>query len=244
MFGCPSLSRKRATVTCVTVELVSAEQYTSMAEIIVDRGVRRRIEDLVGRRRDVRLVAVLVVSVGLVALVLWMRGAPATVAPPATSGAPFAPVAGTPPPSEGIVVHVGGAVRRPGIFELKPGDRVADALELAVARPGADLDALNLAEPVVDGAKIDVPRRGEVADSTQGGEPTASSSTETTATMVNVNTADETLLDTIPEIGPATAQAIIEYRTQIGSFTSVEQLLEVSGIGPATLEAMRPFVTV
>jgi competence protein ComEA len=62
--------------------------------------------------------------------------------------------------------------------------------------------------------------------------------------MVNVNTADETLLDTIPEVGPATAQAIIEYRTQIGSFTSVEQLIEVTGIGPATLEAMRPFVTV
>ena len=75
--------------------------------------------------------------------------------------------------------------------------------------------------------------------------PTGSStSTETSGTMVNVNTADEALLDTIPEVGPATAQAIIDYRTQIGSFTSVEQLIDVSGIGPATLESMRPFVTV
>jgi competence protein ComEA len=238
------LGRKPSTVTCITVELISAEQYTRMAEIIVDRGLRRRLEDLVGRRREMRVVALLVVAVGVVALVLWIRGAPATIAPPATSGAPFAPTAGTPTPAGGIVVHVGGAVRRPGIFELRPGDRVADALELAVARPNADLDALNLAEPVADGAKIDVPRRGEAVESAAASPPSAAAETGAAGSVVNVNTADEALLDTIPEVGPATAQAIIEYRTQIGSFTSVEQLIEVTGIGPATLEAMRPFVTV
>jgi competence protein ComEA len=216
-----------------------------MAEIIVDRGVRQRLQDLVGRRRDVRLVALLVVMAGVVALVLWMRGAPATIAPPATSGvAPFAPTAGTPTPENGIVVHVGGAVRRPGIFELKPGDRVADALELAGTRAHADVAALNLAEQVVDGGKIDVPRRGEAVESAGGLDPASSTSSEAAGAVVNINTADETLLDTIPEVGPATAQAIIEYRTQIGSFTSVEQLIEVTGIGPATLEAMRPFVSV
>ena len=215
-----------------------------MAEIIVDRGVRQRLEDLVGRRRDVRVVALLVVTAGVVALALWMRGAPATIAPPATSGAPFAPTAGTPTPEGGIVVHVGGAVKRAGIFELEAGARVADALELAVARPNADLDALNLAELVVDGAKIDVPGRGETVESVAGTSPSPSASTPPAEAVVNVNTADEALLDTIPEVGPATAQAIIEYRTQIGSFTSVEQLIEVTGIGPATLEAMRPFVTV
>jgi competence protein ComEA len=135
-------------------------------------------------------------------------------------------------------------VKRAGIFELEPGARVADALELAVTRPNADLNALNLAELVVDGAKIDVPRRGEAVESAAGTSPSTSTSTETTSAVVNVNTADEALLDTIPEVGPATAQAIIEYRTQIGSFTSVEQLIDVTGIGPATLEAMRPFVTV
>jgi len=215
-----------------------------MADIIVDGGVRRRLEDLVGRRRDVRLVALLVIIVGVVALALWMRGASAKIAPPATSGGHFAPTAESPTPEGGIVVHVGGAVKRAGIFELEPGARVADALELAVTRPNADLDALNLAELVVDGAKIDVPRQGEAVDSVQGSSPSTSTSTESTGAMVNVNTADEALLDTIPEVGPATAQAIIEYRTQIGSFTSVEQLIEVTGIGPATLEAMRPFVTV
>lgn len=214
-----------------------------MAEIIVDGGMRRRLEELVGRRREVRVVALLVLVAGVVALVLWMRGAPANIAPPATSGAPFAPSAGTPAPGE-TVVHVGGAVKRAGIFELEPGARVADALELALPRPNADLDALNLAELVSDGAKIDVPRRGEAVDSAQGIDLSTSTSTEPAGAIVNVNTADEALLDTIPEVGPATAQAIIDYRTQIGSFTSVEQLIDVTGIGPATLEAMRPFVTV
>jgi len=215
-----------------------------MAEIIVDGGMRRRLEELVGRRREVRVVALLVLVAGVVALVLWMRGAPAKIAPPATSGAPFAPAAGTPSSEGGTVVHVGGAVKRAGIFELDAGARVADALELAVPRPNADLDALNLAEIVSDGAKIDVPRRGETTAVAPGTGTSTASSTEPTGTMVNVNTADEALLDTIPEVGPATAQAIIEYRTQIGSFTSVEQLIDVTGIGPATLEAMRPFVTV
>lgn len=214
-----------------------------MAEIIVDNGIRRRLEDLVGRRREVRVVVLLVLVAGVVALVLWMRGAPARIAPPAMGEAPFAPSAGTPSPEGATIVHVGGAVKRAGIFELEPGARVADALELAVPRPNADLNALNLAEVVSDGAKIDVPRRGEVVDSAQGSVTSTSTSTGTD-TMVNVNTADEALLDTIPEVGPATAQAIIDYRTQIGSFTSVEQLIDVTGIGPATLEAMRPFVTV
>ena len=231
-------------MTHVTVERMSAEQYTSMAEIIVDRTVRRRFEDLVGRRREVRVVALVVAAACAVALVLWMRGAPARIAPPATQ-APFSPSAETPAPESGAVVHVGGAVKRAGVFELDPGARVADALDRAVPRSNADLNALNLAELVVDGAKIDVPRRGEAVASTPGTvDSTSASSSEPDGEAVNVNTADEALLDTIPEVGPATAQAIIEYRTQIGSFTSVEQLIEVSGIGPATLEAMRPFVTV
>ena len=215
-----------------------------MAEIIVDRTMRRRFEDLVGRRRDVRVVALVVAGACAIALALWMRGAPARIAPPATQ-APLSPSAETPAPKSGAVVHVGGAVKRAGVYELDPGARVNDALDLAVPRRTADLNALNLAELVVDGAKIDVPRRGEVVASAPSSVDSASgSTTEPAGEAVNINTADEALLDTIPEVGPATAQAIIEYRTQIGLFTSVEQLIEVSGIGPATLEAMRPFVTV
>ncbi|MGH2698737.1 MAG: helix-hairpin-helix domain-containing protein [Actinomycetota bacterium] len=216
-----------------------------MAEIIVDGGMRQRFEDLVGRRREVRVVVVLVMAAAVVALILWVRGAPATIAPPATSGEAFGPAMASPQtPAGNTVVHVGGAVKRAGIFELEPGARVADALELAVPRANADLNALNLAEVVTDGAKIDVPRRGEAVASAPGNPTPATPSTGAAGATVNINTADASLLDTIPEVGPATAQAIIEYRTQIGTFTSVEQLIEVSGIGPATLEAMRPFVTV
>jgi competence protein ComEA len=216
-----------------------------MAEIIVEGGLRRRLESLVGRRREVRVMVGLVMVVAVVAFVLWIRDAPATIAPPATSGEAFAPATATPAPSAGAtIVHVGGAVKRPGIIELQAGARVADAIELARPRANADLDALNLAELVADGAKIDVPRRGEAPAPAAGSSVPASPSTEASGPTVNINTADATLLDTIPEVGPATAQAIIEYRTQIGNFTSVEQLIEVSGIGPATLEAMRPFVTV
>lgn len=216
-----------------------------MADIIVERGLRSRLEDLVGRRREVRLVAAFVAVAGTVALILWMRGAPATIAPPATSS-DFTVVEtpGAPSPAGVLFVHVSGAVRKPGVYELASGARVADAVDLAAPRPGANLNGLNLAEPIVDGSKIDVPRAGEVAQPVPGvaGAPVVEATPG--ATMVNVNTADMVTLETLPEIGPVTAQAIIDYRTQIGSFTAIEQLLDVSGIGPATFETIRALVTV
>jgi competence protein ComEA len=216
-----------------------------MADIIVESGFRSRLEDLVGRRREVRLVAALVAIVAVVALVLWMRGAPAAIAPPATSNGAAVPVTPETPAETVVVVHVGGAVRKPGIYELRPGARVADAIDLAGLRSVADVNALNLAEPLVDGSKIDVPRRGQGPAPGVGVVPSSpSTAAPGAAAPVNINTADQTVLETLPEVGPVTAQAIIEYRTQIGSFTSIEQLLEVSGIGPATFEAMRPLVTV
>ncbi|MGH2828654.1 MAG: helix-hairpin-helix domain-containing protein [Actinomycetota bacterium] len=217
-----------------------------MADIVVESGFRDRIEDLVGRRREVRLVAALVAIAGVVSLVLWMRGAPATIAPPATSNGGLAPVTPEASTETIVVVHVGGAVRKPGIYELQPGARVADAVDLAGLRSVANVNALNLAEPLVDGSKVDVPRRGETAVPAPGLAPPTSPSTGApgAGTPVDINTADQTVLETLPEVGPVTAQAIIEYRTQIGSFTSIEQLLEVSGIGPATFEAMRSLVTV
>lgn len=219
-----------------------------MADIIVESGFRSRLEDLVGRRREVRLVAALVTIVAVVALVLWMRGAPAAIAPPATSNGVAAPVTPGASTATVVVVHVSGAVRKPGIYELQPGARVADAIDLARLRPSANLNALNLAEPLVDGSKIDVPRRGEgVAPAAGAGVaplPSPPTGAPGTSAPVNINTADQTVLETLPEVGPVTAQAIIEYRTQVGTFTSIEQLLEVSGIGPATFEAMRSLVTI
>jgi competence protein ComEA len=142
-----------------------------------------------------------------------------------------------------LLVHVAGAVHRPGLYEMPAGARVADAVQAARGpTERSDLDALNLAEPLQDGLKIDVPRRGEALAAAPAPQPGASAAGP--AVPVNLNVADQAALETIPEIGPVTAAAILEYRAQVGSFSSVEEVLEVSGVGPATLEAMRPYVTV
>ena len=140
------------------------------------------------------------------------------------------------------MVHVAGAVHRPGLYELSAGARVADALRAARGPlRRADVDSLNLAEPVVDGAKVEVPVRGSAAPGTV---PAVVPSASPSVAVVDLNIADAAALETIPGVGPVTAAAILEYRTEIGSFTSVDQLLEVSGIGPVTLENLRPYVTV
>jgi competence protein ComEA len=137
-----------------------------------------------------------------------------------------------------VVVHVAGAVRHPGIIELAAGSRVADAIDLAGgALPRANLDLLNLAAIVVDGTQILVPS-GTSAVSVAG--PTAG---PTSPALVNLNSADQAMLETVPGLGPVKAGAILAYRTEIGGFTSIDQLLEVTGIGPATLESIRPFVS-
>lgn len=200
------------------------------------------------------LVAAVVVIAVVVALVI-KGGSEPRIAPPAEAPAPAvasvltAPPTGSVdspgPPGEVILVHVAGAVRRPGLYEMAAGARIADAIDLARGpRPVADLDAMNLAEPLADGQKIDVPRRGEDIEVAAPTVPGVAPSPGATATgEVNLNSADQVTLETIPGIGPVTAQAIIAYRTEIGQFESIDQLLEVSGIGPATLESMRPYVT-
>lgn len=167
----------------------------------------------------------------------------------AASPAPLAPVdaAGTAPagaseaatPTEELVVDVAGKVRRPGIAVLPPGSRVVDALEAAGgARRGVDLTSLNLARPVVDGEQILVGVEaaagvaGSLGTSVPGGEA-----------LVNLNTADLAALDTLPGVGPVTAEAILGWRDANGGFTSVDELLEVDGIGEATLADLAPHVT-
>jgi competence protein ComEA len=191
------------------------------------------------------------VATGIVVLSLaaWSRTIPASIAPPSVASSPVAPVSplGSPlasPTAGGTVfVHVAGAVRRPGLYEVPEGTRVEGAIEAAGGpRPGADLDALNLAELVADGTKIEVPGRRSAA--ANGVPSVAPSATPTVPAVVNLNTADQAALETIPGVGPVTATAILQYRAEIGSFTSVEELLDVDGIGPATLESLRPYVTV
>jgi competence protein ComEA len=172
--------------------------------------------------------------------------------PPATAPTePSTPVE-QPPPSE-VVVHVSGAVKQAGVYRLAPDSRVADAIEQAGgATEHADLDALNLAEPLQDGQKIHVPRKGETsATAVINAPPTraprsAPQATAVAATQfpINLNTATAEQLEAIPGIGPVLAQRIIEYRQTRGRFQSVDELLEVRGIGSKRLESMRPYVTV
>jgi competence protein ComEA len=140
-----------------------------------------------------------------------------------------------------LIVDVAGAVRKPGVFEFQPGDRVIDAVERAGgALEKADLTLLNLAAPLTDGQQILVPKKGE----TPSGTPITGGVSGGPTALVNINSADEATLETLNGVGPVLAAAIIQYRTEHGPFASVDQLDEVSGIGPATLEDLRSQVTV
>jgi competence protein ComEA len=161
---------------------------------------------------------------------------------PGTAEAPEAPEAE-------IVVDVVGRVRKPGIAVLAAGSRVVDAVKAAGGmRPGTRSHGLNLARPLVDGEQI-VVGPAAVPPATTSGAPGAGatsgpSSGAAPTALVNLNTADEAALDTLPGVGPVTAAAILEWRAQHGGFTAVEELLEVSGIGEATLAEIAPHVTV
>ena len=140
-----------------------------------------------------------------------------------------------------LVVHVAGAVVNPGVYTLRVGARVVDALAAAGgAAADAQPDAVNLAAPLVDGARIYVPRRGEPAPATAVVSPVSS---RAPAGPIDLNGATVDLLDTLPGVGPATAAAIVAYRTDHGPFASVDDLAKVHGIGPAKLEAIRSMVT-
>jgi competence protein ComEA len=149
-----------------------------------------------------------------------------------------------------VVVHVAGAVVSPGVRRLPPGSRVTDALDAAGgALPGADLPRVNLAAPLVDGQQVYVPKPGEdvpiaAGSGLPGGAGVAGSGGVVPGTPVDLNTATAEQLDTLPGVGPATAAAIIAHREQHGPFTSVDQLLDVRGIGEAKLEQLRDLVSV
>lgn len=145
-----------------------------------------------------------------------------------------------------VVVDVDGAVRRPGVVELPEGSRVIDALKSAggVAAK-ADTAALNLAQVLIDGEQIVVPRKGSGLSSTVPGlTGTAQPGAPSAVALVNLNTATAVDLETLPGIGPVLAAAIVDWRTQNGGFTSVDQLEQVSGIGPATFADIAPLVRV
>lgn len=183
-----------------------------------------------------RLLALL--AVGLVAIVLAARhftrggGAPAQAAQPVLAADE---AAGS---HSKIVVHVVGAVHRPGLYAVRDGARIADAVRRAGGTTRkADLEAINLAAPVEDGLQVVVPRRQPVVASgtTAPGDPAA-------AGPVHLNTASLEQLDTLPGVGPVTAQKILDWRQTHGAFTSVDDLDAIPGIGPARLEQLRDLV--
>jgi competence protein ComEA len=197
-----------------------------------------------------RSTALVLVS-GLLALLVLVgnRLAGTGAARDAEVVAPLEPVAAAAP--QRVVVHVVGAVRHPGLYRLRDGSRVADAVRHAGgASRRADLGALNLAAPLVDGAQILVPRTTPtVAGAAAGGAPAGpsamSSATGGSAPLqkLSLSTATAEQLDELPGVGPVTAQKILDYRAEHGFVRSVDDLDAVPGIGPARIEQLRDLVT-
>jgi len=141
-----------------------------------------------------------------------------------------------------VTVHTVGQVRTPGLQRLPPGARVADAISAAGgATEEADLAAVNLARLLVDGEQVYVPARGELSRAQPAGSGPSGASPGGT---VNLNTADVAALDTLPGIGPVLAGRIVAWRQQHGRFSAVDELGEVTGIGPALLSKIRDRVAV
>jgi competence protein ComEA len=186
---------------------------------------------LVRRGAGVALVLVLAgLGIAVFVTAVTPHGSSTVIAP---SGIPGEST-GAPAPSD-IYVHILGEVRRPGLYALRDGDRAVDAVAAAGGfTEAADAAGLNLARFVSDGEQIIVPAIGEAPVAGAGG----------VSGKVNLNTADAALLDTLPGVGPAIAAEIIAWREQHGRFESIEDLLDVGGIGDAKFESLHDLVTV
>jgi len=183
----------------------------------------------VPRRHALVAAAVLLGVLALAGRMLASAGAP--------SVQPVAPLAPESAAVETLVVHVAGAVRQPGLYELKEGSRVSDAVARAGGATGkADTAAVNLAAPLADGIQVLIPSRVAGAAGPAAGPGAA-------APRVSLSSASEADLDALPGIGPVTAQKIIDHRSQHGGFSSVEDLDAIPGIGPARIEQLRDLVT-
>jgi competence protein ComEA len=183
-------------------------------------------------RRRVLAVGVVVLLVLVVAGKVLLRPTRLAVPPPVRIAAPIAHSS-----APRLFVNVVGAVRRPGLYRLKDGSRVADAVIRAGGpTPKAQIELLNLAARIADGEQIVVPRRGlaNPAAAAPGGAAAAG--------PVHLNSATLEQLDSLPGVGPVTAQKILDYRQQHGAFGSVDELDAIVGIGPARLEQLRGLV--
>ena len=138
-------------------------------------------------------------------------------------------------------VDIDGAVQTPGVYRLTTSSRISDAIDAAGGlSPDADVSSVNRASKVVDGQKIHIPREGEVSVSAGDGVSVPDSSgSGTISGLVNINSADLTELESLPGVGPSTAQSIIDERTQNGPFSSPDDLMRVSGIGEKKFEKLK-----
>jgi len=206
---------------------------------------RRRLLDLV-EFRPRETIALGVLCLGLVAGAAFAyarslpKSAPRSLATPLAvpSLEPSAAATG------GLVVHIAGAVEKPGVYTLPAGARVIDGIRAAGgAAPGADLAAINLARPLSDGERVYIPRRGETvpAEASGGGSTQGGGSS---GGKVNINSATSAELEALPGIGEVIAQRIVDYRTQHGPFRSVRDLLKVEGIGEKKFDSIKDYVTV
>ncbi|MFG1999618.1 helix-hairpin-helix domain-containing protein [Spirillospora sp. NPDC048911] len=188
-----------------------------------------------------RALALLGVIAALAAGVyLWMaRPRPEPPTDPAPS--PSLSIAAATAPAGRVVVHVSGKVRRPGVVTLPAGSRVTDAIKAAGGvRGAARTDALNLARKLVDGEQIPVGVPPPVAVPAMSGAPVPGAP----GAPLDLNSATVEQLDDLPGVGPVLAQRIVDYRGQHGSFRSVDQLQEVSGIGARRFSELKPMVRV
>ena len=172
----------------------------------------------------------------LLLLLIRHLGGGGSAAPAVTPVRPVAHPRST--ASKLLVVDVAGAVRRPGLYRLRAGSRVDDAIASAGgATAKAQLGAVNLAAPIADGEQIVVPGRGVAAAAV--GSPDAGSSP---SAPLDLNSATLEQLENLPGIGPVTAQKILDYRQQHGAFHSVAELQGVPGIGPAHMAQLKGLV--
>jgi competence protein ComEA len=187
----------------------------------------------ISRGRALAYVAAL-----LVALVVGDRLALSHREPQPTRPAVVA-MRASPTPAKKLLVHVVGCVRRPGLYRLDDGSRVDDAIRAAGGpKPKAALELINLAAPVADGQQVIVPLKGKAGAGAAGTGDVPGAPPQ----PVHLNSATLEELDTLPGVGPVTAQKILDYRTDHGAFSSVDELDSVPGIGPARLAELRKLV--
>ena len=150
-----------------------------------------------------------------------------------------------PPTPASIIVHVSGAVKNPDIYTLPPDCRVQDAIDAAGGLLAeADRQAINLAAALQDGVQLRVPTLSDSAKAPPVVSSPLTTSIQSSDGLININTASQEQLETLPGIGPAKAQAIIDYRQQNGDFADIRDIQNVTGIGPATFESLRDLITI